>query len=177
MKTIVMGKNVTNTYEVVTFRCDDGSFEGKPYINRVNKEEKWEEICSYKGTPQLNDGWASSILYISEDECVHVERTIFRADLGIHIQYTNKVLSEDNTNYEECKKELESVLREYNKYHIEHDEISKAYCDLHKLNYEDTDYDELCRITHYSSAPNKNNIACVSPCIYINKDDLYSFDW
>ena len=165
MKTIVMGKNVTETYEVVTCKRDDnGSFTGKPYIDTKNKKIDWEEICSYEGEPQLNDGWASTTIYISEDERVIVERTIFRADLGTHIQYTSKVLSEDNTNYEECKKELESAIREYNKYKIEHDEKAKAYCELHKLSFEETDYNELCRIVR-CSAPED-----YSAHVYINED-------
>lgn len=34
---------------------------------------------------------------------------------------------------------------------IEADSEAKAYCDLHKLNYEDTDYDELMKYIN----PNK----------------------
>lgn len=147
MKTIVMGKKVTNNYEVVVKRGEDNKFTERPYLTMNDSIIEWEEICKYEGVPQkeyvLFDG---NEIYISEDEHVLVTEQRFRADLGNWYQYTNKVLEENDGNGESCEVELAALLREYNKQMIEDDERAKAYCDLHKLDYEESDYDEIIKI-------------------------------
>lgn len=146
MKTIVMGKNIKNTYEVLDSKNEDGTFKFRPTIRNKNSETTWEEICSYDGEPQYVQLVYNRYIYLSEDEKVLVPNQVFRADLGSWIQYTDKVLSVDDTNLEDCEEELAGLLKEYNKEMIEGNTRAKAYCDLHKLHYAETDYDELLAI-------------------------------
>lgn len=143
-----MGKNVTNNYDVVVKRDENNKFIERPYLSRDIPDIKWEKICEYDGEPQFSyDGWSSGRrINISEDEEVRVTEQIFRADLGNYIQYTDKVLSKDEGNKESCQTNLAALLKEYNKQMIEDDERAKAYCDLHKLDYEESDYDEIIKI-------------------------------
>lgn len=147
MKTIVMGKKVTNNYDVVVKRGEDNKFTERPYLSRDIPDIKWEEICEYDGEPQKEYvPFYGYEIYISEDEYVLVAEQKFRADLGNWYQYTNKVLDVDENNKPECEYELTKLLKEYNKQMIEDDERAKAYCDLHKLDYEESDYDEIIKI-------------------------------
>ena len=147
MKTIVMGKKVTNNYEVVVKRDEDNKFTERPYITVNDSIIEWEDICEYEGAPQREYTlFGGNKIYISEDECVVVTEQKFRADLGNWYQYTNKVLDVDENNKPECEYELTKLLKEYNKQMIEDDERAKAYCDLHKLDYEESDYDEIIKI-------------------------------
>lgn len=147
MKTIVMGKKVTNNYDVVVKRDEDNKLCSRPFIMELTPDIEWEEICEYEGEPQKEYTiFAGSEIYISEDECVLVTKQKFRADLGNWYQYTNKVLSEDEGNKESCETNLTALLKEYNKQMIEDDERAKAYCNLHKLDYEESDYDEIIKI-------------------------------
>ena len=163
MKTIVMGKKIKRDYEIKVEWDDDGKLKYKPFIKELAPDIQWEEICSYKGEARgcYNESiFYSSLkyIYLSEDEKVTVEKEVFRADLGDYIQYTNKVLEEDEGNKADCEEDLKTYIKEFNKERIENDSKAKAYCDLHKLNYEDTDYDELIKYI----APNKD--------YYLNKD-------
>lgn len=144
MKTIVMGKNVTNNYDVVVNRDEDNKLCSRPFIKELTPDIEWEEICEYEGEAQYS--YLGRTIYISEDEEVIVTEQVFRADLGSYIQYTNKVLSEDEGNKESCETNLAALLKEYNKQMIEDDERAKAYCNLHKLDYEESDYDEIIKI-------------------------------
>lgn len=147
MKTIVMGKKIKRNYELKAESDNNGKLKYKPFIKELDPDIQWEEICSYEGEARSyrkENVFAFSpykYIYLSEDEEVIVEKEIFRADLGDYIQYTNKVLKEDKGD----KPDIEIYIRDYNKQMIEADSEAKAYCDLHKLNYEDTDYDELMK--------------------------------
>ena len=158
MKTIVMGKNIKKTYEVLDGKNEDGTFKFRPTTRKKNSETTWEEICSYDGEPQCENIVLTRRIYLSEDEQVLIERQIFRADLGSWIQYTAKVLSEDDTNLADCEEELAGLLKEYNKERIEGDTRAKAYCDLHKLDYAETDYDELLAIIGKSCECNVSKV-------------------
>lgn len=139
-----MGKNVTNNYDVVVKRDKDNKLCSRPFIKELTPDIEWEEICEYEGEAQFS--YLGRTIYISEDEEVIVTEQVFRADLGNYIQYTNKVLSEDEGNKESCETNLAALLKEYNKQMIEDDERAKAYCNLHKLDYEESDYDEIIKI-------------------------------
>ena len=151
MKTIVKGKKIKRDYIVKVFKDDDGKFTSKPKIDLIHEDIKWEEILSYEATPQNQYGtstkWFGMSKYISlsEDEEVEVEKEKFRADLGCWIQFVDKEL-EVKDNMKKCEKELAAVLKEYNTQMIEDNPKAKAYCDLHKLNYAETDYEELIEI-------------------------------
>ena len=166
MKTIVMGKKIKRDYEIKVEWDDNGKLKYKPFIKELAPDIQWEEICSYEGEARgcykesLFSFDPHKYIYLSEDEKVVVEKEVFRADLGDYIQYTNKVLEEDEGNKADCEEDLKTYIKEFNKERIENDSKAKAYCDLHKLNYEDTDYDELIKYID----PNKG--------IYINEDIL-----
>ena len=142
METVVMGKKIKNVYSVVIEKDDDGRYLKKPYIGK-EKETTYEEICRYEGTPQSVDRLVSNEIYLSEDEPVEVDFKRFRADLGTWYQYTRKVLEEKDSNLKKAEKELAAELKLYNTQMIENDDRAKAYCDLHKLDYAETDYEEL----------------------------------
>lgn len=158
MKTHVMGKIVTNIYGLDNGK-DKGEFGNKfirrPSIEKKDSKVECQEICSYEGearTSRLNIWNHMTYINLSETEEVMVEKQIFRADLGDYFQYTDKVIEEINkscyTNSDYCDLQISLIklLKEYNKYMIENDDQAKAYCDLHKLNYEETDYDELLKV-------------------------------
>lgn len=152
MKTIVMGKKIKRNYEVKAETDDKGKFKYRPFIKELNSDIEWEEICNYEGEAQISYRlWDDRYINISEDEEVRVTKEIFRADLGNYIQYTDKILEEDEGNKADCEESLKIYIKEFNRERIENDSEAKAYCDLHKLNYEDTDYDELMKYIH----PNK----------------------
>ena len=154
MYTNVMGKIITRKFEVVAEIRDDGTLKEKPYIRELTPNIEWKEICSYEGAPQLNsymsiwndDTDNLGTINISEEESVGVIRHVFRADINNYYQYTDKILEDKPNNYEECKEELTSALRLYNAQKIEKNRKAKAYCDLHKLDYAETDYDKLMDI-------------------------------
>ena len=140
MKTHVMGKKVNTTYKLDIVKDDDGQYLEIPKIIVDDIEIKTEEILSYDGEVQR-----CCILYISEGEEVFVERDRFRADLGDWYQYVNKVL-EEKDNKADLEDELKEELKLYNIQKIMGNDKAKAYCDLHKLDYSETDYDELLKI-------------------------------
>lgn len=148
MKTIVMGKKVKETYKVEVEQDKDGKITVKPKIKLDNADIKWEEILSYEGAPQYEviTGWIDNrYIYLSETDEVKVEKQVFRADLGNWVQYTGKVLDKKD-NLKKCEKELENALRLYNTQKIEANPKAKSYCDIHKLDYAETDYEELMDI-------------------------------
>lgn len=152
MKTHVMGKIVTNYYKL-NEGIKDGKYVERPNIEKVDSEVEWQEICSYEGEAQGVDIiWGGKRIYISETEEVTVIEQRFRADLGDYFQYTDKIIREisksshKNLLYPDLQYNLDLLLKDYNKDMIENDDQAKAYCDLHKLNYEETDYDELLKV-------------------------------
>lgn len=150
MKTIVQGKKIKVTYEVLVERDEDGKLSRKPKITLVNQDTEWEDILTYDAPPQGNETLIGEI-YLSDDEAVSISRQYFRADLCVWIQRVNKLL-EKKDNYKKCEKELKPLLAEYNTQMIEDNPKAKAYCDLHKLNYAETDYEELLKILPESSS-------------------------
>lgn len=141
MKTHVMGKKIKRTYKVVT--CKDGDkYSKKPFMIVDDTEVKWEEILVYETAPQSRSEYYRKYINLSEDEEVDVDKEVFRADLGEWYQYVNKKL-EEKDNRKKIEKELEKERAAYNKYMIENNKKAKAYCDLHKLDYSETDYEEL----------------------------------
>lgn len=165
MKTIVMGKKIKRNYELKVELDDNGKLKYKPFIKELDPDIQWEEICSYEGeahscldtSPFRFD--LNKHIYLSEDEEVTVEKEIFRADLGDYIQYTNKVLEEDEGRKSDCEESLKMYIKEFNRERIENDSEAKAYCDLHKLNYEDTDYDELMKYINPDKGIYSNKVA------------------
>lgn len=143
MKTIVQGKKVDSKYKVEFERDKNDKLVSRPRIRLENEDIQWEEILTYDGEPQSST--YGRLIFLDEDEVVRVENEIFNADLGCWIQRVDKTL-EEKDNIEICKKTLDMLRKEWNAQMIENDSKAKAYCDLHKLDYAETDYDELMEI-------------------------------
>lgn len=157
MKTHVMGKKIKRTYKVATFK-DGDKYSEKPFMVIDDTEVKWEEILAYEAAPQsISDYYVGKHINLSEDEEVRVEKEIFRADLGEWYQYVNKKL-EEKDNRKKIEKELEKEIAAYNKYMIENNKKAKAYCDLHKLDYSETDYEELLDLVKELEPENSKTI-------------------
>ena len=161
MRTVVLGKNIEHFYEIDSKRQDikrsDGTYDtvftDKPVLTTHNKIIDWEEILSYDGEPRYNndfDPWSSHIhkMCISETDIVCAEREVFRADLNeVHV-YTDRIMTEIEMYKEEAEREYAELVALFNKQMIESNDKMKAYCDLHKLNYEETDCTELFKLVY-----------------------------
>lgn len=162
MVTRVFGKVVENTYEVdrklESAICNDKNdveliYTDKPTIKVTPNVASWVELCSYDGEPRYNKENLLFSLYshrmefnISENETVTLEKEIFRADLNeIHL-HTNKIVEAVDLNKDNAEFDYEIEVRAFNKVMIESNEALKAYCDLHKMSYEDTDCFKLFEV-------------------------------
>lgn len=164
MKTRLFGKKIENIYDVdyksKEIKDDNGKtktvYTDKPIITKDSKVKEWVELCSYDGEPRYNtvlslDEYKSpwSIykeVNISENETVNVGEEIFRADLNEMHLHTDKAVETIDTKKEEACAVCEAQIKAFNKMMIESNEKLKAYCDLHKLSYEDTDCIELFKL-------------------------------
>jgi len=161
MRTVVFGKKMEHYYKVDSKRQDirknDGTYEtiftGKPELFKESKIIGWEEILSYEGTPRYNNAFdvLSSFTHkmnISEDEAVSASEEIFRADLNeVHV-HTDKVMSKIDWYKEESERDYTELIKLFNNQMIESNDKMKAYCDLHKLSYEETDCIELFNMVY-----------------------------
>ena len=156
MKTIVQGKKVTNKWSVDTGKekqIINGEereiFVKKPSLTK-EEEIEWVDICEYNAEPQHTgmSFFANQRIYLSETEEVVVDREIFRADLGVWYQRTDKILDEVDAGKEEAETELQTLVAEFNKTVIENDAEMLNYCKLHKLTPEETDAGELYSLLH-----------------------------
>lgn len=166
MRTVIYGKVIENTYEVNTKQKDIKDENGeiktvymdKPVVVKKSKVDHWVELYSYDGTPMYNSKLAAIAYFslghtinISEDEEVMIDNEIFRADLLEMQLRTNKVVNTIEINEGEANDDCDFHVREFNKMMIESNEQLKAYCDLHKLVYEETDCIDLFKLVF----PNK----------------------
>lgn len=158
MITRVFGKKIENVYDVIynTKQVEDNDgkmktvYTAKPQINKTRKIREWSELCSYEGEPRYNSvcflGFGYHEINISENETVKIENEIFRADLNeMHLR-TNKIVEEKDVNKEDALSILDGKIKAFNKMMIESNDKLRAYCDLHKLSYEDTDCIELFKL-------------------------------
>ena len=168
LKTIVLGKHIEKRYQVnnkqkmITDKNGESIvvFTGKPELNVSTTVVRNSKICAFKGQPQYNQhnnafyGWMTSnnYLYISEDQQVTAERVIFRADLNEYHIYTDHVLSTTEIDRQQAEKDCERLIREFNHSMICSDNKLKTYCDVHNLNYEETDCLELFKIVYNHSS-------------------------
>lgn len=162
MRTVVLGKKIENVYSVdykwKEIKDENGDkktvYTGKPEIKIEKKVKEWSELCSYEGEPRYNSRTGFSLcnyINISENEKVAIEGEIFRADLNEMHLHTNKVVEEKDINKEVALSILEAQIRAFNKMMIESNNRLIAYCDLHKLSYEDTDCVELFKLVYPGS--------------------------
>ena len=159
MITRVFGKKIENVYDVIynTKQVEDNDgkvktvYTEKPQINKTRKVREWSELCSYEGEPRYNNSGYSIVLgcnyiNISENETVKIEDEIFRADLNEMHLHTDKIIEEKEVNKEDALSILDGKIKAFNKMMIESNDRLRAYCDLHKLSYEDTDCIELFKL-------------------------------
>ena len=157
MITRVFGKKIENYYDVdhkwEQIKDNNGDFKtvytDKPTITKETKVKEWTELCSYEGEPRYNSNLVFRIyktVNISEYETVDIENEIFRADLNEMHLHTNKIVEERDINKEDALSILDGQIKAFNKMMIESNNRLMAYCDLHKLPYEDTDCIELFKL-------------------------------
>lgn len=158
MITRIFGKVVEYVYSVNCNQKEildkDGSvkivYSGKPEIFKTSNVKEWEELCFYKGAPRYNYNVMSCMGYkylnISETEEVKITKEIFRADLNECHLHSNKIVKEIETGKEEAEEIYEGHVKKFNKAMIESNERLAAYCNLHKLSYENTDCIELFKL-------------------------------
>ena len=77
---------------------------------------------------------------------------VFRADLNeVHL-FVNKIevipVDEDNLDNKDLLNSVEKQLKLFNKILIISDEKLKNYCDLHKLDYEETDVEQVFKVVY-----------------------------
>lgn len=157
MKTKVFGKKIENIYGVdhkwKSIKDENGEdktvYTDKPTLTRESKVREWIELCSYKGEPKYNSTrmyYMYNTLNISEEEILMIEEEIFRADLNEMHLHTNKVVETIEVNKEDMVDTCKCQIKAFNKMMIESNNRLMAYCDLHKLVYEDTDAIELFKL-------------------------------
>lgn len=143
--------NVQKTLDVSYENNEKIIYTGKPELKFKDVIEDWHELCSFEGAPRYNK---DTFIYfgerneinISSDETVKIEKEIFRADLNELHMFTNKTIELKECDMEHAESELEKEIKSFNKTMIESNGKLKAYCDLHKLFYEDTDCIELFKL-------------------------------
>lgn len=158
MKTVVKEKVVSKNYELnENCKFDEGKrvFIGRPTIKENKEVIGYQDICTFEGDFHYNktfNMWAfpfgeRNALNISEDKEVIVEREIFRADLNeLHLITSEETVA--CSNKETAEEILNELMKEFNKQMIESNEKLLAYCNLHKLNIEEVDSDELFKLVY-----------------------------
>ena len=159
MKTVVLGKNIKNEYDIDTKQIEIKDAEGytkfvyvdKPIMIETPIIYRWSELCSFDGEPRYNtrnsarDSWRKEF-NISENEIVVIEKEIFRADLNELHLYTSKVIEQHDIGKSDALRTYKNHIEGFNKMMIESNDMLKTYCDLHKLAYEDTDCIKLFKL-------------------------------
>jgi|GEM_PF-6749111 len=156
MRSVVKGKIINRYYSV---ECEVDKNEITKIIRKpeiiTKKEYTYKDICSFDGDYVINKNktlWSpyyiddNEQINISENETVKIEEVIFRADLNEQHIFVDKILEEHEHNKENSENHLKELLKKWNKQEIEKDEVLLTYCNLHKLNIEEINIDELRKI-------------------------------
>ena len=166
MRTVILGKVIENVYDVdykwTQIKDEEGEmktvYTDKPVVVKKEGIKEWKELCSYDGRPMYNSKLAAIAYFslghtinISENEEVMIDSEIFRADKCEMQLRTNKVVDTIETNKDVAEAICNEQIKAFNKMMIESNEQLKAYCDLHKLVYEETDCIDLFKLVF----PNK----------------------
>ena len=163
MKTKVFGKKIENNYIIEPNQkmikdennCDKLVFTAKPTIIKKSNLVEWVELHSFDGEPRYNNygtniNWIGGYNYnqinLSKDETVKIEEEIFRADLNELHLHTDKIVEENDYEKEYAESEYKTLIGEFNTQMIESNDKLKSYCEVHKLNPEETDCIELFNI-------------------------------
>lgn len=160
MRTVIFGNVIENKHEVITHctSSKDGRsiYSAKPELKTTPEIKEWREIVSYDGEPHYNKGvskwgagtWNTGYLNISENESVAIEREVFRADLNEYHLYSDKVLEKIEIDKELMDEKFDDEIMMFNAIMITSNDKLKAYCDLHKLYYDETDCIELFKLVY-----------------------------
>ena len=163
MKTVIFGKNIEEFYDVIPnyTEVEQGDrtfktvFQEKPKLKKEFNEESPIPIVTYDGEFETNRESRSAGYYlltavdsinINETETVNVEKIVFRADIQERHVFTDKVMNKEVFNKEEAEQEYAALMREFNSQMIESNDRLKAYCNVNKLNPEETDVTELWKV-------------------------------
>lgn len=169
MKTKIFGKKIERIYSVDSKQAEIQAENGKTKVIYTAKPElvestivsSWIELFSYIGEPRYNYNSTETWIYpynnirlfgklnqinISANETVFIEEEIFRADLNEMHLHTNKIIEEIEVDKEKVLSVYKTQLRLFNRKMIESNDKLRRYCDLHKLQYEDTDCIELFKL-------------------------------
>jgi len=164
LKTVIFGKNIEEFYDVIpnyTVEQDDRTFkkvfQEKPNLKKEFNEESPIPIVTYDGEFDTNREPNGGFLFhpfsnyigkinINETEAVNVEKVIFRADIQERHVFTDKVMNKEVFGKEEAEQEYAALMREFNSQMIESNDRLKAYCNVNKLNPEETDVTELWKV-------------------------------
>ena len=168
----IKGKLIKNTYSVDKKQHEFVNLSGNTELGyfdkpRLKVEENfmgWYDVCKFEGDFQYNKTvyvsnnlkWSdTNTINISENEEVHIQKEVFRADLGeLHLFSDKACELEANRKREEAEKLLKEELKAFNKTMIESNDRMYKYCKLHKLNPEETDCCDLFHILY----PNQNYV-------------------
>lgn len=149
MRTVIKGKDIEFRYYVDPHQKEvtiDGKKEfvylAQPVLCR-ELTVTWSTISEFDG--ELKSGFE---ILLSENERVSVVDKKFRVDLSEYQIFVNKTLSETETNREEAEMLLKVHKSKFNKSMIESNEKLKNYCEVHKLDVEDTDVFKLWKIVY-----------------------------
>ena len=165
MKTIIFGKNIEEIYEVVPnyteVKQGDGTFkkvfQEKPVLKKKFNEISPIPIVTYDGEFEKNMEPNSGLftypfsnnigkINISETEAVNLEKVIFRADIQERHVFTDKVMNKEEFGREDAEQHYAYLMSEFNSQMIESNDRLKAYCNVNKLNPEETDVTELWKV-------------------------------
>lgn len=146
IKVEVYGRHVKHVYEVKTCQNEievDGKkklvFYAKPYLTYGLKYE-YEKIGEFDGDNSLlgiSNFYGNKLLF--GDANVLIDYRNFRLDTGILELGITKNLSETDENKEKSEIELNGYVKAFNREMISSNEHLRKYCDVHKLNIEETD--------------------------------------
>lgn len=153
MKTIFQAKEVTNLYSVEydIYETDKAVvYNSKPTLEK-KQEVKWVDLYEFNEEVQLQYDMFNNkqYVYISETEKVYVVEKFMRLDIGAYVIRLDKVYVENEDIFKrDAEFDLKHKVKDFNKQMIESNERLLSYCNLHKLNIEDIDLDELIKLVY-----------------------------
>lgn len=149
MRTVIKGKSVVHSHvlcikqkEVFENGENKMVYVEKPFV-KIEDEFRYTDMYVFN---EVIDN--TTELFLDENKRVPITKRIFRADLGEYHYLTNHVVDEDDIGKQDAEFELKKHIKAFNKMMIESNKRLKAYCEIHKLNAEDTDVLELWRIVY-----------------------------
>ena len=156
MKSVVKGcikkkeYSVVDNLKTITVGDENNSvFMDKPRLQYVTSVPSWKDILTVNGKIYYNGGEVSECGFnISEDETVHITKTVYRADLDEMHVFTDKVVETIEVDKVESEERFERLLADFNEQMINSNKSMLAYCKLHKLVPRETDCEEVFKLVY-----------------------------